>query len=149
MAIIGKVKSQGLNVRARPALHAKRLDALARGDEVEILDRAAPYGYAWLKVKARKQRVESGGENGVESGAQSGVQRGVIGWVYAADVDIAPPPPDAARPAPAPQPAPAPDSPAPQAPELNAPAQPRAPRRFVLAALALVAGLALLAWLLG
>jgi SH3 domain-containing protein len=140
MTIIGTVKSQGLNVRARPALHAKKLDALTRGDEVEILDRAAPYGYAWLKVKARKKGVESG----VQSGAQSGVQNGVTGWVYAADVDIAPPPPDAPRPAPAPEPA----SPAPPALELNAPAQPRAPRRFFLAAIALAA-IALIAWLLG
>ena len=137
MTIIGKVKSQGLNVRARPALHAKRLDALERGDEMEILDRAAPYGYAWLKVKARS--------TGVESGVQSGVQSGVTGWVYAADVDIAPPPPDIDRPAPAPEPA----WPAPQAPDLNAPAPPRAPRAFFLAALALAAGLALLAWLMG
>jgi SH3 domain-containing protein len=142
MTITGTVKSQGLNVRARPALHAKKLDALTRGDEVEILDRAAPYGYAWLKVKARKKGVESGGESGV----QSGVQNGVIGWVYAADVDIAPPPPDAPRPAPAPVPEPA--SPAPPAPELNAPAHPRSPRRFFLAAIALAA-IALIAWLLG
>jgi len=133
MTIIGTVKSPGLNVRARPALHAKRLDALERGDEVEILDRAAPYGYAWLKVKARN--------TGVETGAESGVQSGVTGWVYAADVDIAPPP-DVGRPAPSPEPA----SPAPQAPDLNAPAPPRG---FLLAALALAAAVALLAWLMG
>jgi hypothetical protein len=140
MTIIGTVKSQGLNVRARPASHAKRLDALERGDEVEILDRAAPYGYAWLKVKARKKGVEKG----LETGAQSGVQSGVTGWVYAADVDIAPPPPpDAARPAPSPEP----PSPAPQAP--SAPATARAPRAFLFAALALAAGFALLVWLMG
>jgi Bacterial SH3 domain len=142
MTIIGTVKPQGLNVRARPALHAKKLDALTRGDEVEILDRAARYGYG-LKVKARKKGVESGGE----SGAQSGVQSGVTGWVYAADVDIAPPPPPDA-PRPAPEPVPEPASPAPPAAELNAPAQPRAPRRFLLAAIALAA-IALIAWLLG
>jgi Bacterial SH3 domain len=147
MTTIGTVKSPGLNVRARPALHAKRLDALARGDEVEILDRAAPYGYAWLKVKARKKGVESGANSGMEGGVQSGV----IGWVYAADIDIAPPPPDAARPAPAPSlpPAPEPPSPAPQAPPVNTPAPPRAPRAFLFAALALAAALALLAWLMG
>jgi hypothetical protein len=83
MTTIGTVKSPGLNVRARPALHAKKLDALGRGDEVEILDRAAPYGYAWLKVKARNTGMESG----------------VTGWVYAADIDIAPPaPPDVTPP---------------------------------------------------
>jgi hypothetical protein len=142
MTIIGTVKSQGLNVRARPALHAKRLDALERGEEVEILERAAPYGYAWLKVKARKK--------GVESGVESGVQSSVTGWVYAADVDIAPPPPtDAARPVPAPSPSQEPASPAPQAPDLNAPATARAPRAFLFAAVALAAGLALLAWLMG
>jgi hypothetical protein len=139
MTIIGTVKSPGLNVRTRPALHAKKLDALERGDEVEILDRAAPYGYAWLKVRARS------------TGVESGVQSGLIGWVYAADVDIAPPPPDVTPPAPEPAPAPSPQpaSPAPPAPDLDAPAPPRAPRRFFLAALALAAGLALLAWLLG
>jgi hypothetical protein len=130
MTTIGTVKSPGLNVRARPALHAKKRDALSRGDEVEILDRAAPYGYAWLKVKARK----------------SGMETGVTGWVYAADVDVAPSaPPDVARPAPAP--APEPPSPAPQAPQVNAPA--RAPRGFLFAAVALAAGIALIAWLMG
>jgi hypothetical protein len=133
MTIIGTVKSQGLNVRARPASHAKRLDALERGAEVEILDRAAPYGYAWLKVSARNKGVESG------------VQSGVTGWVYAADVDIAPPPPDVTPPAPSPSPEPA--SPAPQAP--SAPATPRAPRGVLFAALALAAGFALIAWLMG
>jgi hypothetical protein len=128
MTTIGTVKSPGLNVRARPALHAKKLDALGRGDEVEILDRAAPYGYAWLKVKARNTGMESG----------------VTGWVYAADIDIAPPaPPDVTPPAPAPKP----PSPAPQAPE--APATARAPRGFLFAAVALAAGVALIAWLLG
>jgi hypothetical protein len=132
MTTIGTVKSPGLNVRARPALHAKKLDALGRGDEVEILDRAAPYGYAWLKVKARKIGVESG----------------VTGWVYAADVDIAPPPsPDATPCEPQPAPAPEPPSPAPQAPELTASA--RAPRGFLFAAVALAAGIALIAWLMG
>ena len=122
MTTIGTVKSPGLNVRARPALHAKKLDALGRGDEVEILDRAAPYGYAWLKVKARK----------------SGVETGVTGWVYAADIDIAPPaPPDVTRPEPSPQP------PSP------APATARAPRGFLFAAVALAIGIALIAWLLG
>ena len=133
MTIIGTVKSPGLNVRARPASHAKRLDALERGAEVEILDRAAPYGYAWLKVSARNKGVESG------------VQSGVTGWVYAADVDIAPPPPDVARPAPSPSQEPA--SPAPQAP--SAPAIERAPRGVLFAALALVAVIALIAWLMG
>jgi Bacterial SH3 domain len=133
MTTIGTVKSPGLNVRARPALHAKKLDALGRGDEVEILDRAAPYGYAWLKVKARN----------------TGMGSGVTGWVYAADIDIAPPPPpDAARPAPSPAPVPEPASPAcPQTPELTA--QPRAPRAVFLAAILLAAGLALLGWFMG
>jgi hypothetical protein len=129
MTTIGTVKSPGLNVRARPALHAKKLDALGRGDEVEILDRAAPYGYAWLKVKARK----------------SGVESGVTGWVYAADVDIAPPaPPDVTPCEPPPEP---PPPVRPPAPELTAPA--RAPRGFVFAAVALAAGIALLAWMMG
>jgi hypothetical protein len=128
---IGTVKSLGLNVRARPALHAKKLDALSRGEEVEILDRAAPYGYAWLKVKARK------------NGVKTGVQTGVTGWVYAADVDIArPPPPDVTPLVPAPQP---PPSPAPE-PAVNAPA--RAPRALFFA-VGLAAAVALLAWLMG
>jgi hypothetical protein len=78
------------------------------------------------------------------------VEAGVTGWVYAADIDIAPPP-DAARPAPAPSlpPAPEPPSPAPQAPPVNTPAPPRAPRAFLFAALAFAAALALLAWLMG
>jgi Bacterial SH3 domain len=122
MTTIGTVKSPGLNVRARPALHAKKLDALGRGDEVEILDRAAPYGYAWLKVKARN----------------TGMGSGVTGWVYAADIDIAPPvPPDVTPPEPAPEP------PSP------APATARAPRAFLFAAGALAAGVVLIAWLLG
>jgi Bacterial SH3 domain len=122
MTTIGTVKSPGLNVRARPALHAKKLDALGRGDEVEILDRAAPYGYAWLKVKARN----------------TGMGSGVTGWVYAADIDIAPPVlPDVTPPKPAPQP------PSP------APTPARSPRGFLFAAVALAAGIALIAWLLG
>jgi hypothetical protein len=134
MTTIGTVKSPGLNVRARPALHAKKLDALGRGDEVEILDRAAPYGYAWLKVKARKIGVESG----------------VTGWVYAADIDIAdaPPPPDATPCEPQPAPAPEPPSASrPPAPKVITPA--RAPRGFLFAAVVLAAGIALIAWLIG
>jgi hypothetical protein len=129
---IGRVKSLGLNVRARPALHAKKLDALSRGEEVEVLDRAAPYGYAWLKVKARK------------NGVKTGMKTGVTGWVYAADVDIAPPaPPDVTPLVPAPQPPPAP------APEPAVNASARAPRAWPWLFAVGLAAAALLAWLMG